>query len=662
MFRVPWELYDEFLRICAEDMDNNHALFISEDRTPIFRFFVDIDLYDGEPTHFRTTSAILIGVLHRAVLEFFPEHPMDELYVVVCGAQPRDCGSETYKCGLHLVWPNLFVDSNMALRIRETILARLYTQCGKRTGPRQNDWCDVIDEAVYLTSGLRIIGTHKMEKCTNKECPHAKQRLMLMSLYRQREQGHGSADLERRIQECKEMDIPSICPKCHGKGRIDVGRVYKVYTVIGYDTTVLSTLQDTLMENRYLALKETCIRTPEKNPSPTYTVPLGAPACSLVEERVQRRKNHSGVRIIGSPNNLVEVAAVDTYWFLPRIGQNTVLDADERAIQTMMRKKEYLDVNSSLVERLTYCVQGYKEDIYKDLCIVEVFRNEKRTKYVIRVGGPNANYCLNLKDPKSPGCGAYHSRNNIFFEVTRRGIAQRCFSRNFRISAPGTRTTHRNGSCKDFRGPLIPLPAPLHAQLFPNTRLPQMHQEGDLRGRADIIYEAITQQWEYCRNVEDGSRLQNVSQRLRKDFQEAFVLMMHLREQIFLQTASEETPPLQQYCAVMDMDDDFSKRQVDAWKRSFADQQSSSSRAVERHVGRERRGRTHRRFPTTAKDRKKMNKNPFNRKITLHVGGLLLSTQSNSHRTLPPTLYSVPPSERSPEDANLVIVPFISES
>ena len=97
------------------------------------------------------------------------------------------------KTGVHLIWPEIYVNTEQCLNMRETVIADLISTFGQRSSPF-NDWTDVVDNSVYRMSGLRMVGSRKAETC-----PTCK--------------GKRKVDHED-------------CLECRRSGRIDKGRPY----------------------------------------------------------------------------------------------------------------------------------------------------------------------------------------------------------------------------------------------------------------------------------------------------------------------------------------------------------------------------------------------------------------------------------------------------
>ncbi|ALD62234.1 Eukaryotic DNA primase small subunit [Mollivirus sibericum] len=83
---LPYNLYDGFLLACAQDIAQNLPIFVSEQRSPIFRFHVDFDVVwypeDGERPYSKQQVVQLVRYLQGCIRLFFEPNeatPEDEL-------------------------------------------------------------------------------------------------------------------------------------------------------------------------------------------------------------------------------------------------------------------------------------------------------------------------------------------------------------------------------------------------------------------------------------------------------------------------------------------------------------------------------------------------------------------------------------------------------
>jgi Herpesviridae UL52/UL70 DNA primase/Prim-pol 4 len=144
MLFVPDDDKDEFYRAYVADVTSGTKLYVVEQKTKIFKFFVDID--------YKAKEALSKEEVERICAA------LDS--VVNCGrcciarARPRAC-AEGIKTGVHVHWPDLRVTRERALGLRTEILASF------PDASEGVDWSKVIDSSVYGGSGLRMLWSHK---------------------------------------------------------------------------------------------------------------------------------------------------------------------------------------------------------------------------------------------------------------------------------------------------------------------------------------------------------------------------------------------------------------------------------------------------------------------------------------------------------------------
>ena len=144
ILHVPDSEIEEFHRAYIESINSGSKLYVVEQKTERFKFFVDLDykapekLSDEDLNQFCSIIDEVVGSK-----------------CMVARAQVRQVkgedGQPTLKSGVHLHWPNVIVDRTRALNLRSKIIESL--------GP--GPWDKVIDASVYGGSGLRMLWSHK---------------------------------------------------------------------------------------------------------------------------------------------------------------------------------------------------------------------------------------------------------------------------------------------------------------------------------------------------------------------------------------------------------------------------------------------------------------------------------------------------------------------
>ena len=167
--------YDEFVKAYSIDTANTltdpedpkYWNYICEVHTPIFNYYVDIDILNNEMLTYDKIEDIVTKVQYVVYSFVKKTHDAKKARVIVASSESYEKKGKI-KTGIHLVWPHIHLETCDALFLREAIIQYFNAEVGKRPSDL-NPWEDVFDEAVYRNSGgLRMIGSYKTEKC--KEC------------------------------------------------------------------------------------------------------------------------------------------------------------------------------------------------------------------------------------------------------------------------------------------------------------------------------------------------------------------------------------------------------------------------------------------------------------------------------------------------------------
>lgn len=138
---VPDEDLDPFWGSYLADLADGKKLYVVEQKTERFKFFVDVD-FKSERQLTDEDALVLCRKIHESV---------GAGRCLVARAPVRMVDS-LFKSGMHLHWPELVVTKTQALSLRTRILMCL---------PEGDHWAQVIDSSVYGGSGLRCLWSHK---------------------------------------------------------------------------------------------------------------------------------------------------------------------------------------------------------------------------------------------------------------------------------------------------------------------------------------------------------------------------------------------------------------------------------------------------------------------------------------------------------------------
>jgi len=161
---IKKEDMDEFFKEYAVDLLSGKKNYITELRTPIFKYFMDLDIFDNEFYSDKKLKKIVLKI--QSALSFFFERHNFVSDVYVCTTPPKNVkkNEEEYiKTGVHLIWPFVHVTQEIALFLRQFVIQYMEKKLGTR--PEHNSWEDVIDETVYNQNGLRMVGSYKATIC-----------------------------------------------------------------------------------------------------------------------------------------------------------------------------------------------------------------------------------------------------------------------------------------------------------------------------------------------------------------------------------------------------------------------------------------------------------------------------------------------------------------
>lgn len=128
--------YDRFYEEYINKVKSGQKLYLVETKTPLFRFFVDLD-YMADSKLSRDEIVSIVRRIHSAI----PGK-------CVCSVSSPVQKSDKVKSGIHIHWPDLIVSKQKAMRLRESI---------------PEDLREFVDESVYKGSGLRMLWSYKRD-------------------------------------------------------------------------------------------------------------------------------------------------------------------------------------------------------------------------------------------------------------------------------------------------------------------------------------------------------------------------------------------------------------------------------------------------------------------------------------------------------------------
>jgi len=154
---VPSDRLNEFYDKCVEAVMSGDKIYVVEQKTKYYNFFVDVDYKAEEALDLNEIQDICKIICNKVMTKGGKE-------CLISVAQPKPAGDKI-KTGVHLNFPGFVVDQKSAIALREHILVALYIAKGSE------DWESIIDSAVYgdiskrsKGSGFRMPWSHKMAK------------------------------------------------------------------------------------------------------------------------------------------------------------------------------------------------------------------------------------------------------------------------------------------------------------------------------------------------------------------------------------------------------------------------------------------------------------------------------------------------------------------
>jgi hypothetical protein len=165
---VPFDRLDKYYDDVIQSFKKGELLYIVEQKTDIFNFFVDIDYIEEVALSLEQVQTICQNII-TTVNTVSPV----KCRCLISIAKPK-AKNDMIKTGVHLNWVGLHVDQFNAISLRTHIIQNL-----KSMYPAKN-WESIIDQSVYgdpekgsKGSGLRMIWCHKKAKhqqCGGKGC------------------------------------------------------------------------------------------------------------------------------------------------------------------------------------------------------------------------------------------------------------------------------------------------------------------------------------------------------------------------------------------------------------------------------------------------------------------------------------------------------------
>ena len=163
---VPFDKLNDFYEKCVEVYNSGEKIFVVEQKTENYNFFMDLDYKDDEEMSFEQIKSVC-----KVICDKVSKFGGKDALISVAEPKPIDT---LIKTGIHINWPGFVVNRSSALGIREHVINTLNLAYGSR------DWKDIVDISVYGNnsrntkgSGFRMPWSHKKgkhEACAGQGC------------------------------------------------------------------------------------------------------------------------------------------------------------------------------------------------------------------------------------------------------------------------------------------------------------------------------------------------------------------------------------------------------------------------------------------------------------------------------------------------------------
>ena len=163
---VPFDKLNDFYEKCVEVYNSGEKIFVVEQKTENYNFFMDLDYKDDEEMSFEQIKSVC-----KVICDKVSKFGGKDALISVAEPKPIDTHIKT---GIHINWPGFVVNRSSALGIRDHVINTLNLAYGSR------DWKDIVDISVYGNnsrntkgSGFRMPWSHKKgkhEACAGQGC------------------------------------------------------------------------------------------------------------------------------------------------------------------------------------------------------------------------------------------------------------------------------------------------------------------------------------------------------------------------------------------------------------------------------------------------------------------------------------------------------------
>lgn len=420
---VPDDAHDEWLCTYAKQLQSlDSNLYMIERRTPVFRMYFDLDMIQPDAVE-RSEVLALARLCCDVFRQYFPELPSTAnvftCYVLSAPPMARKGWPSTAatematKTGFHLIWPFLLVNQRQSLYLREGCVFAAKERFGERQPP-SNPFADVIDETVLLANGLRMVGSDKASKCMT--CG-----------------GDGKDSAGDR------------CRGCLGAKMKPERRVYTPLLVINAatnepDRQLLAVVKSD--DDVFERVRLCTIRVIGGALTPGFRVPDVA-AIPVLPPGVE------GAAVGGGGARRARRGPAASSFQTSEDREHADTRAGSGRCALTRNDTQEIAPSTRLFALVNEFIRKSCPS-WSQVVLIKFFMIKERGRYVAKVNGVGATYCLNA--------ARMHTSSTVFFVIDPLGMRQRCFSRK-QMPAPSVQ-------CKDFVSVYFPLPDVIRRACF----------------------------------------------------------------------------------------------------------------------------------------------------------------------------------------------------
>lgn len=431
-FAVPLKLHKRFLTVLAEDVKQGFRHYISELATPIHPHYWEIDwkFYISPCSDQEDPQQLLrnneqglnellleyVRTMIQVVRRFYPPTTDDSCFQVILLTRVKELNTRRNEHGKWTI--------SMGLH---GVFPYLLTDTH-------------MDEQMRAAQ----IGNLQFQFGPKEDTQNSWDDFVDPSPYRNQNMRLPYVNKAEVCKACAGSKVRDILCVCNGSRRVDKGRAYLPWKVLNADGIEVPDLTRRLQTNARETLLLSTIRNHTMaNKTPGFALYPGCPRLMLPDSvHIKKQPQTGHMRWKQDVQTLNRKRLTKCNW------DRRTLDIVEAHIRQMFAER------------------------HARVCVDKISQTQNLQVYFVTLipHCDGSQSCLNLRPPKQ--C---HTTNGIYFEVTKSGICQRCFSKK-------TDTiTRYNGPCHQFRSPRIPLTDELRQLFFPNLSGSDVDPMGLLR-------------------------------------------------------------------------------------------------------------------------------------------------------------------------------------